>query len=238
MKRLLTSTLGLALVALLTPALAKEGDFKTSKAALQALNDYIGTWNGSGAPDKFNVAAKDTWKESVELGWKFKGSDAWLVLNFNGDKRFKTGELRYLLKKKTYELTITDKQDKKLVFEGGPKGDYLTFERVDSASKETQQMKMNLTNEGARLTYRYGFKPEGKTLFTKDYVVGCTREGVSLGAKEKKNECIVSGGLGTSTVSYKGQTYYVCCSGCREAFQEDPEKYVKEFEAKKKKAGK
>ncbi|MBU6293541.1 MAG: YHS domain-containing protein, partial [Planctomycetes bacterium] len=38
---------------------------------------------------------------------------------------------------------------------------------------------------------------------------------------------------GTSTVSYKGETFYVCCSGCRDAFNENPEKYVKEFKAKK-----
>ncbi|MFM7112038.1 MAG: YHS domain-containing protein, partial [Planctomycetota bacterium] len=43
----------------------------------------------------------------------------------------------------------------------------------------------------------------------------------------------VSGGAGTSTVSFKGETFYVCCSGCRDAFNENPEKYVKEFKAKK-----
>ena len=36
-------------------------------------------------------------------------------------------------------------------------------------------------------------------------------------------------------VSYKGQTYYVCCSGCRDAFHEDPERYIKEYNARKKK---
>ena len=46
---------------------------------------------------------------------------------------------------------------------------------------------------------------------------------------------VVSGGIGTSTVSYKGETFYVCCSGCAEAFRENPEKYIAEFEAKKKK---
>jgi YHS domain-containing protein len=37
----------------------------------------------------------------------------------------------------------------------------------------------------------------------------------------------VTGGLGTIAVSYKGQTYYVCCGGCKDAFEADPEKYVK-----------
>jgi len=60
-----------------------------------------------------------------------------------------------------------------------------------------------------------------------------TREGESFGAAEKKPECIVSGGLGTSTVSYKGVTYYVCCTGCRDEFNANPEKYVKEWNEKK-----
>jgi YHS domain-containing protein len=36
-------------------------------------------------------------------------------------------------------------------------------------------------------------------------------------------------------VTYKGKTYYVCCTGCRDAFKENPEKYIKEFEESKKK---
>ena len=78
-------------------------------------------------------------------------------------------------------------------------------------------------------------KPAGKTLYVAQYEVACNKVGESLGAKEKKNLCIVTGGLGTSTVSYKGQTFYVCCSGCRDAFNENPEKFIKEFEKKNKK---
>ena len=27
-------------------------------------------------------------------------------------------------------------------------------------------------------------------------------------------------------VSYKGRDYWVCCSGCKAAFEEDPEKWI------------
>ncbi len=30
------------------------------------------------------------------------------------------------------------------------------------------------------------------------------------------------------TVSYKGKTYHVCCSGCRDLFKEDPEAVLAE----------
>jgi len=34
-----------------------------------------------------------------------------------------------------------------------------------------------------------------------------------------------------------GQTYYVCCGGCRDAFNENPAQIIKEYLAKKKKGG-
>jgi YHS domain-containing protein len=66
--------------------------------------------------------------------------------------------------------------------------------------------------------------------------VGATKEGVAFAGGDAGPECIVSGGKGTMQVSYKGKTYYVCCTGCRDEFKAEPEKYVQEFEAKKKKA--
>jgi hypothetical protein len=236
MRRLIPAAVAIPLALVLTPASARDGDFKTPKAALQALNDYVGQWNGSGSPGK--AGSREIWKETIEWGWKFKGKDAWLTMTFKNNKKFKSGELRYLTDKKVYQLTATDKDDKQLVFQGKVEGEYFVLERVDPATKETQQLKLNTAAEGARLILDYNTKPSGRTLFTKEFRVAATKEGVSLGAKEKKTECIVSGGLGTMAVSYKGQTYYVCCSGCREAFLEEPEKYIKEYEAKKKKAGK
>ena len=76
-------------------------------------------------------------------------------------------------------------------------------------------------------------KRAGRSSFAKVYEVGATRKGVAFAAGDATPECIVSGGKGTMTVTFKGQTYYVCCSGCREAFQDNPEKYIKEFNEKK-----
>jgi len=94
---------------------------------------------------------------------------------------------------------------------------------------------MNSAGDGVTFVYRNAHKPEGRTLYTKNYQVGFTKEGETLAAREKKVECPVSGGLGTMVVNYNGMTYYVCCSGCRDAFREDPEKYIKEYEARKRK---
>jgi YHS domain-containing protein len=35
-------------------------------------------------------------------------------------------------------------------------------------------------------------------------------------------------------VKYKGQTYYVCCTGCKQAFEDDPEGVIKEAAERRK----
>ncbi len=63
--------------------------------------------------------------------------------------------------------------------------------------------------------------------------VGYTREGTRLAVEGGDGpECVVTGGKGTIAISYKGQTYYVCCSGCKQAFSENPEKILAEYRAR------
>jgi hypothetical protein len=211
---------------------ADDKESKTAKEALQALNDYIGTWKGNGEPAA-RPANKDFWSETVAWKWRFKGNAAWLVMTIQNGKHFKSAELRYLPDKRQYELRAIAKDDKKVVFLGELKDDFLVLERTDPDKKETQRIKMNLAAEGALFIDRLDRKPAQRTVFYPDFQVACTKEGESLGAEEKKVVCVVTGGLGKIPVSYKGQTYYVCCSGCKDAFEENPEKILREFEARK-----
>ena len=58
----------------------KKADKEAAKAkeALQALNEYIGTYKGNGSPDKPRPDPKETWGEKVDWSWRFKGEDCWL----------------------------------------------------------------------------------------------------------------------------------------------------------------
>jgi hypothetical protein len=236
MTRLLSLGLTLGLLALGLHALAADGgDKAATKEALQALQEFIGKWNGNGSPEKPRPAAKELWSETLRWGWRFKGDDVALSLSVKDGKYLKGGELRYLPAKKVYQFTAIDAADKKAVYEGTIRKDVLTLERVDPATKETQQLLMNTAAEGDRFILRSHRKAAGSTIYKKDYLVQATRDGVSLGKVDKKNLCVVSGGLGTMTVMYKGETFYVCCSGCADAFRENPEKYIAEFKAKKNK---
>ncbi len=77
-------------------------------------------------------------------------------------------------------------------------------------------------------------KPKPATTFTRQFQVGATKEGEPFADTGGGPECIVSGGRGTIAVTHAGKTYHVCCSGCRDEFKADPEKYIKLAAAKKK----
>jgi hypothetical protein len=208
------------------------GGVPTSKEALQELNDYIGTWKGNGTSEQDR---RLIWKEGLDWSWRFqKGEDPSLVFTIENGKYFRKGELRYWPGKKRYELTLEDADGQSRVFEGNLKKGKLILEREDAGSKAGQKVEMNLAGDKARLIYSYWVRPENRTLYGREFQVGFTRQGESFGAAAKKSECIVTGGLGTMPVTYKGVTYFVCCSGCRDAFNEMPEKFIKEYNAKKK----
>ncbi len=226
-----------ALVSIALAGVAPAADAPMKRSAREALkpfNDLIGSWRCTGTPEGTREQKqKGFWTETAAWSWQFKGGDAWLIATIEKGKHFTGGQLRYLADKDAYQLTLTTPEKEHLDFIGKLDEGRLTLARDDDSSKETQQLVISLLHAN-RFVYTYSVRPKGKALFTKLYQVGCTKEGVEFASGDGKPECIVSGGLGTRTVTYRGQTYYVCCSGCADAFKEDPEKYIKEYEQKKK----
>jgi hypothetical protein len=237
MNRLLLS-LAITLV-ILPAALAAEAPAQFNpKEALQPFNELIGTWRGTGQPEGTRAEKqRGFWTEGLSWEWQFKGPDAWLTVAFEKGKHFVKGELRALPEKDRYQLTLENTAQQSLTFTGTFQDHRLTLDRTDDQKKETQRLVITLLH-GNRFLYRYDVKPADRSVFVKVYQVGATKEGVPFADGETGPECVVSGGLGTIKVMYKGQTYYVCCSGCRRAFQDEPEKYIKEYEAKKAKSKK
>ncbi|MFL5330628.1 MAG: YHS domain-containing protein [Gemmataceae bacterium] len=225
----------MVIAAFVSPCIAGEPD--KSRDALQKLNEFVGEWKGVGGPDKTKVSPDDpSWKETISWAWRFKKEDRWLAFQIQNGTYLKSGEVKYLVDKARYELSVEDVRGQKATYLGqrDDKG-YVTFDRTDASSGETQQFVMNMAGDGTRFVYRYAVKPKGRTVFTKVYQVAATKEGESIASKPGSTgfECIVTGGKGTIPVTYKGKTYYVCCTGCRDAFNENPEKYINEANKKK-----
>lgn len=234
MRSLLPCALLLGLCALLPAAFAgKKKDSDDPKEALQALQEFIGGWKNGTATHK----TLGNWTEKADWSWRFKGKDVWLSFNLEKSKAYKGGEVRFLPDKTKYEVTLIDSKDKKSVFQGEIKKNVLTVERLNPDTSDTEQLRMSIAGGGDRLIYEMWIKPDGRTQFARHLQVGYTREGVTFGVEAggKKPECVVTGGLGTMAVSYMGTTYYVCCSGCRDAFNENPAKVIADYLKKKKK---
>ncbi len=214
-------------------------DKANAQEALKGFQELIGGWRATGEPATGSNAEKSKgfWKETISWSWKFKGNDAWLTFTIDKGKYFSAGELRYVPEGEKFRLVMTTPDKKSQTFEGklATNGRKLVAERIDANRDEDARLTISLVGD-IRFQYSLESRPKERKLFTKVFQVGATREGESLAGAAKSNapECVVSGGLGTIKVMHKGETYYVCCSGCLEAFKDNPEKYIKEFKEKKK----
>lgn len=198
---------------------------RSPKEALQAFNNLIGSWRATGQPEgTLQEKQRGFWTESQTWEWQFKGDDAWLKVAIDRGKHFSGGELRYLPDRDLYRLTLTTPAKETLTFEGplkeeGRDGDRrLVLDRTDYTTHQTQRLIVTFLHAN-RFLIRYDVKPADRPVFKKVYEVGVTKEGVAFaGPGDNEPECVVSGGRGTIPVTYKGETYYVCCTGCRDAF--------------------
>ncbi|MBX9625646.1 MAG: hypothetical protein K2X82_17720 [Gemmataceae bacterium] len=209
------------------------------KEALQALNLLVGSWKGTGTPEGTrDERAAGLWTETTAWGWQFKGQDVCLTATFDKGKHFSKGELRYAAGKGVYQLALTAADGSTAAFAGALKGKVLTLDRTDGPAGEDQRLVLSLLHHNRHLV-RFETRPKGSALgFVKKWQVGATKEGVPFADVPKGPECIVSGGLGTMKVTHKGETYFVCCSGCRDAFKDEPEKFIKESKEAAAKANK
>ncbi len=208
---------------------------KSAKAALQGFHDLIGSWKGTGTPllGTKDERARGFWQETIRWQWQFKNNQAWLKAEIDKGKYYSTFELRHVADTDKFELRVVTLEKELQVFTGTFTNKKLIVERSDEKTKQQQRLVFSLLHFNRHL-YHYETKANKAASFTRIYQVGATKEGVAFASEEKGPECIVSGGRGTMPVFYKGKTYYVCCTGCRDAFREDPEKYIKEFEEAKK----
>ncbi len=225
---------GFALVPMSTQAADAKKDSEKAKAALQELSEFIGQWNGNG--EGTVEGKKALWKETWNWSWKFgkDGADPALQVEIKDGKFFSKALVKYDVEKKVYFVTAADKDGHDQEFTGKLVKGKFVLERSDAKTKDVYRLTVNTAAEGIRFIGLYEVVAGGKGLGSTIYKVAGSKEGESFAGGGKKNECVVTGGLGTMTVSYMGKTFYVCCSGCKDEFNENPKKYVDAFEKKKK----
>jgi YHS domain len=205
---------------------------RSPRDALQPFNELIGSWRGTATPSGTKEEQqRNFWQETIAWEWQFKDKDAWIKIDIAKGKHFAGGTLRYIPAKDHFEMVMTNLKKESKTYVGTMKDKVLTMECTEAG--RTDRLVFTLLHAD-RFLYRQEVRKAEGGAFAKLYSVGATKEGTKFAAGDGKPECIVSGGLGTMPVNYQGKTYYVCCGGCRDEFNADPQKYVKEYEAKKK----
>ena len=121
----------------------------------------------------------------------------------------------------TLQATMADKTKRTYNGRPGAKG-ALVLESQPDKKGLVHRLTIRSLNEKRTLLLHERRRASSK-FYTRVAGVGYTRAGTRLAAANTGPLCIVTEGKGTSKVSYKGKTYWVCCSGCRDAFLDDPE---------------
>jgi YHS domain-containing protein len=195
------------------------------KAALAPFNSRIGKWNGVGQPRRGST--QGAWQEKAEWIWDFANHDVAVRIDVSEGKVAKTLRLNFDPAAKQYVGTLTRAEGAEETYRGKfQSADQLVLTAQDG--DEVRQITITLLNE-KRTLILFEKRLATASSFNRVAEVGYTRDGARLANSATSGpECIVTGGTGTMEVKYKGQTYYVCCTGCKQAFEDDPEGIIKE----------
>ena len=226
MRRAIAGFLVLSTVGLIAMA----GPADEIPAPFQPFEHMIGGWKGTATPAS---NPRKGWQESHGWAWKFeKGKPVGLTVTFEGDKTLTKGAISYDDASKKYKLAGTDPAGKTVAFLGsfGADGKTLTLDRVGSAPEGKERLTFRPTSNKIRYTLLLDRQEPGAPQYKNVISVGLTKEGESFAAGAGGADlpkCIMTGGAAGLTVSYMGKSYPVCCTGCRDEFNDNPEKYAK-----------
>ena len=252
--RIMVAAVSLAIVTTVSALNTAGGDDAGPRdipAPFAPFEYLVGRWNGQGVPKDNSAQKFRGWTETHTWAWKFaKGKPVGLTVAIEGGKILAAGALTYEPVRKVYRLEGIEPGPARapLVFEGNldKTGKHLVLEHSEGGGKSPNSMgTMRLSiwpnANFIRYTMAHDLREPGSVQFNRLIEVGLTMDGESLAGVASASErpkCIVTGGAATMTMSYQGRTFLICCTGCRDEFNENPEKYIKKASLMADQAGK
>jgi YHS domain-containing protein len=211
-----------------------DADVAADKAALGRLQEFVGSWRGVGQPRRGST--QGAWTETADWAWKFADNRATLVFEAPKGKYYRTATLSPGEKDGTFDLVAKRANDAgEDRFSGKLDNDELVLLAAgndDRPADAPGRITIRTVAEGDRLLVLYEKRTAGER-YARLAEVGYTRAGVSFAKGSGEPECVVTGGAGTIAVEYQGKKYYVCCTGCRDLFNDDPEGVLAEYRERK-----
>ncbi|MFY9253656.1 MAG: hypothetical protein WAO83_09385 [Fuerstiella sp.] len=224
--------------------LAPEQKIKTIMQKLKPLQVMLGQWRGTTRRDYDGFKAVD----NHEWIWDLQTDPNQPALKAASDKSpfIKQARLTWNVDTSKFELTATDQEGNSRKYEGDYTDPVHEIVGPDDKLHRVFRMELTQTNDSLAATggehWQIAFaqqennryllevaKRRAQAPFRRYDTVSTQREGTSFALSDSDygdKTCIISQGLGTTAVSYKGKTYWVCCSGCKAAFEEDPALWI------------
>ena len=197
---------------------------RADQDALGRFAGLVGGWKGTGQVKR--GSSQGAWIETGAWAWKLTPDSARLEWTAPRGKFVRSavvapgdqpGDL-------TLHATLADGSKQAFRSEPGSGRDMarpVAFRAAD-AGDGVRRLVISTPNE-ARFLLTFEALPTAQGAPVRLGELGSTRVGAAFAAQgEAGPVCIVTGGRGTIQVSHNGKTYYVCCSGCRDLFNEDP----------------
>ncbi len=203
---------------------------QSSREALERFNPIIGEWRGTGQVRR--GSNRGAWRESGEFVWDFSDDEPAIKYLVEGGKHVEAGLVTWNSQDHFHLALKTGDEKETREYSGDWTKDKLVL--VSKPDDNQVQYRMTITplNEKRTLVLHEKTSSGGESFF-RVAEVGYTRAGTRLALPGGgRRECVVTGGTGQTAVKFKGETYYVCCSGCKQAFDDDPEGTIAEFKAK------
>lgn len=212
---------------------AVDGQRAAQQEQLSKLQKLVGSWRGVGQPQRGST--KGSWIETANWAWKFSEKSAALAVNVADGKYFSTAELHSGEKPDEFVLLAKTTDGKGEVSYAGTvdKDERLLLVAKEPPAGMPTRVSLRLVAGGDRLLVLLEGPSSIGVGYTRLAEVGYTRKGSGFGQGAAGPECVVTGGVGTMEVSYKGQKYYVCCTGCRDYFNDNPEEVLADYKARK-----
>ena len=215
------------------PAAPEKGT-RESRAAVQEalapLNSWIGSWRGVGQVRRGSTSG--AWRETGTFVWKFGGGKVGVEYQVKDGKHIGTGLVSWDAAKKEFTMDAVFDDGSKRAYRGEFEKGVLTLVSEPGKDDVVSRVTLRQLND-KRMLVLYESRRSEQSFYARVGEVGYTREGTRLASSDSTGpECVVTGGAGTIQVSHEGKKYYVCCTGCRDAFNDDPVGILADYRAK------
>jgi YHS domain-containing protein len=216
-----------AAVVLLLAADGPQPGRRADQAALKPFAGLVGEWRGTGQPQR--GSARGAWTETGGWAWKLTPDSAALELTVAKGKLLRSATLRPGKAPHEFVLDAVLADDSKRSFAGTYSEKKPLVLSAEGPSTDGPRRVVLTPLHDTRFLLLFEGKADEGSGFRRLAEVGYTRQGVAFAASGESGPlCIVTEGRGTTQVSYKGKTYWVCCSGCKDLFNENPEAVLAE----------